>query len=364
MTSVTYWLPAEREKGTSMATMRDVAQRAGVSAKTVSRVVNDDRYVSAGVRQRVERAIEELQYVPNSLAVSFRAGRDAAIGVAVPGVADPFFASIIGAVESEASRRGVAVIVTGVGWEPSHEQRSIEAVLKRQVAGMIICPVGHDMSYLRPWQARTPLVFADREPARLTADAVVQDDVGGGEAATRHLIGHGHRSIAFVGDDSWTGHRRLKGWQRALDGVALPRRRGLAHLGEVDVDTLTPVLARMLQTPDPPTAVFSSNARCTVSLLTVLRALGRTDVGLVGFGDFPTAAALTPAVTVIHQDGDAMGRFAVDRLFTRLDQPTRKLRRRTVLPVSLVTRASCALPGERPACGRDGVAERARPAVS
>ncbi|MDV3126480.1 LacI family transcriptional regulator [Mycobacterium sp. 21AC1] len=347
-----------------MATMRDVAQRAGVSAKTVSRVINNDRYVSADVRERVGRAIDELQYVPNLLAVTFRAGRDAAIGVAVPGVADPFFASIIGAVEREASRRGVAVIVTAVGWEPSHEQRSVEAVLKRQVAGMIICPVGHDMSYLRPWQARTPLVFADREPGRLTADSVVQDDVGGGQEATRHLISHGHRSIAFMGDDSWTGVRRHKGWQQALDEAALPRRRDLAHLGEVDIATLTPTLQQMLQTPDPPTAVFSSNARCTIALLTVLQALGRTDIGLVGFGDFPTAAALTPAVTVIHQDGDAMGRFAVDRLFTRLDQPVRRLRRRTVLPVSLVPRSSCALPGERVYAPHRDVAGESCSAVS
>jgi LacI family transcriptional regulator len=347
-----------------MATMRDVAHRAGVSAKTVSRVVNNDRYVSADVRERVERAIDELQYVPNSLAVTFRAGRDAAIGVAVPGVADPFFASIIGAVEREASRRGVAVIVTGVGWEPSHEQRSLEAVLKRQVAGMIICPVGGDMSYLRPWQTRTPLVFADREPGRLTADAVVQDDVGGGVAATRHLIGHGHRSIAFIGDDSWTGVRRLDGWQRARDDAGLPRRPDLAHLGEVDADTLIPTLQRMLQTDDPPTAVFSSNARCTVSVLTVLRALRRNDIGLVGFGDFPTAAVLTPAVTVIHQDGDAMGRFAVERLFTRMDHPTRRLRRRTVLPVSLVTRTSCARPGERVRAGHGEISAQSRSAVS
>jgi len=98
-----------------MATMRDVAQRAGVSAKTVSRVINNDRYVSANVRERVERAIDELRYVPNMLAVTFRAGRDAAIGVAVPGVADPFFASIIDAVEREASKRDVAVILTSVG---------------------------------------------------------------------------------------------------------------------------------------------------------------------------------------------------------------------------------------------------------
>src|SRR5258705_11146630 len=123
-----------------MATMRDVAHRAGVSAKTVSRVVNNDRYVSADVRERVERAIDELQYVPNMLAVTFRTGREAAIGVAVPRVSDPFFAGIIGAVEHEASRRGGAVIADSVGWEPAHEQRALEAAVKRQGAGIRICP--------------------------------------------------------------------------------------------------------------------------------------------------------------------------------------------------------------------------------
>lgn len=328
-----------------MATMRDVAQRAGVSAKTVSRVINNDRYVSADVRERVERAIDELQYVPNMLAVSFRAGRDAAIGVAVPGVADPFFASIIDAVEREASKRDVAVILASVGSEPSHEQRSIEAVLKRQVAGMIICPVGRDMSYLRPWQRRTPLVFVDREPARLTADAVVQDDIGGGRDAGVHLMSHGHRSIGFLGDDTVTGLLRLDGWRQALGEAGLPADH--VYIGALDTPALTAALKSMLDGPTPPTAVFSSNARCTIAILSVLQTLRRKDVALIGFGDFPTAAVLRPAVTVIHQDGDAMGQFAADRLFTRLDHPDRRMRRRTVLPVSLIARTSCAMPGQK-----------------
>jgi LacI family transcriptional regulator len=95
--------------------------------------------------------------------------------------------------------------------------------------------------------------------------------------------------------------------------------------------------------------------------VTALQALRRKDIGLVGFGDFPTAAALKPAVTVIHQDGDEMGRFAADRLFTRLDQPTRRLRRRTVLPVSLVTRTSCAMPGEKIRAGHQLVVSGAAP---
>ncbi|OPX11514.1 LacI family transcriptional regulator [Mycobacterium sp. AT1] len=329
-----------------MATMRDVAAHAGVSAKTVSRVVNNDRYVSAEVRLRVEQAIDELQYVPNMLAVTFRTGRDAAIGVAVPGVADPFFAGIISAVEREASRRSVAVIVTSVGWEPSHERRSIEAVLHRRVAGMIICPVGPDMSFLRPWQARAPLVFVDRMPAKLTADAVVQDDVGGGREGTAHLLAHGHRTVAFMGDDVVTGLLRLEGCRQALTDAGLPHHDGLVHLGGVDTETTTAALRRILAEPQPPTAVFSSNARCTVSVVTALQALGRNDVAVIGFGDFPTAAALRPAVTVINQDADEMGRLAVERLFERLDGPDRKMRRRTLLPVSLLTRTSCGMPGD------------------
>jgi LacI family transcriptional regulator len=281
------------------------------------------------------------------LAVTFRTGRDAAIGVAVPGVADPFFAGIIGAVEREASRRGAAVIVTSVGWEPSHERQSIEAVLHRRVAGMIICPVGPDMSFLGPWQSRAPLVFVDRMPGKLTADAVVQDDVGGGRQATTHLISHGHCTIAFLGDDVVTGILRLKGCREALSEAGIRHSDALVHLGEVDTPTVTAQLRRMLAEPDPPTAVFSSNARCTISVVSALQTLRRSDIAVVGFGDFPTAAALKPAITVINQDGEEMGRFAAERLFSRLDQPGRKLRRRTVLPVSLVTRTSCAMPGEK-----------------
>ncbi|GAB3689440.1 LacI family DNA-binding transcriptional regulator [Angustibacter aerolatus] len=342
-----------------MTTMRDVAVRAGVSAKTVSRVVNKDRYVSDDVRERVERAIDELQYRPNMLAVTFRNGRDAAIGVAVPGVADPFFASIIGAVEREASRRGAAVIVTSVGWEPSHEQRSIEAVLQRQVAGMIIVPVGDDMTFLRPWQERTPLVFVDRSVSRLTADVVVQDDVGGGVEATRHLLAHGHRRIAFMGDGEGVVTARLRhdGYRQALAQAGLPVRDDLVHLGEIDTPSLTTALRRMLDGPEPPTALFSSNARCTIALVPALEALRRKDIGVIGFGDFPMAASLKPAVTVIDQDGAEMGRFAAERLFSRIEAPERRLRRRTVLPVRLVTRTSCGVPGERLRAGHGEVVE-------
>ena len=137
-----------------MATMRDVAAQAGVSAKTVSRVLRNDRYVSDAVRVRVNEAINDLQYVPNMLAVSFRAGHDAAIGVAVPDIADPFFAQIVHSIEAEARARRTSVIVTSLGYQPEFEQAAVEALLQRQVLGLIACPVSPDQSYLLPWLQR------------------------------------------------------------------------------------------------------------------------------------------------------------------------------------------------------------------
>src|SRR3954447_8211129 len=329
-----------------MATMREVAQRAGVSAKTVSRALRNDRYVSDSVRSRVDAAVAELQYVPNTLAVTFRAGRDAAIGVAVPDIGDPFFARIVQAVEVEARTSATAVIVTSLGYDPGHEQPAVEALLKRQVQGLVFCPVSGDQSYLAPWLARTPIVFVDRAPAKLTADSVIEDDFGGAHVATTHLIDHGHRRIAFVGDsnEAPTTMQRLRGYSQALSDARIPFDEALVYLGETDDDSMDGALAAFSGASEPASAVFSSNARCTLGVYPALQRLAGKGLALVSFGDFPMAASLEPSVTVIDQNPAAVGRFAAERLFTRIESPGRRLRRRTVLPVSIIERESCELP--------------------
>src|SRR3954447_20331261 len=127
-----------------MSTMRQVAVRAGVSAKSVSRVINNDRYVSDDIRQRVERAIAELNYVPNVLARTFRSGRDAAIGVAIPDLSDPFFANLTREIEQIARSRGLAVLITSLGHDGAEEQGRVEALLGRQLNGLITTPVSDD----------------------------------------------------------------------------------------------------------------------------------------------------------------------------------------------------------------------------
>ncbi len=296
--------------------------------------------------------MDELRYVPNVLARTFRSGRDTVVGIAVPDVADPFFGQVTRAVEHIARARGVAVFVTSIGEDPEYEQPALEALLSRQLIGLIVAPIAADQSYLERWQAGTTMVFIDRQPRKLTADSVVEDDFGGAKTATHHLIQHGHQRIAFVGDALTvpTTERRLEGYQAALAEAGIIEDWSLISLGTAVQPTIMPVIPPLLNLPNPPTAIFSSNARCTQQVVPQLHRIRRNDVALISFGDFPMADTLTPSISVIDQDPDRLGHFAAKRLFQRVDTPNKRLRRQTVLPVALVPRESCELgPGRSPA---------------
>jgi LacI family transcriptional regulator len=331
-----------------MTTMRDVARVAGVSAKTVSRVFNDDPHVTEETRERVRWAMQKLNYVPNLLARSFRAGADAAVGLAVPDIADPFFAAMTSSIEVDLVGGGMAVVITSLfhggrrELAAERERAALEALLRRQISGLIVACVSADQSYLAPWQARTPMVFVDRAPRKLTGVYVIEDDLGGAREAVAHLARHGHRRVAFLGVSTpvTTTQRRLKGYLSALADNGLDNSRDLICMPAESPDEAAAELVKRLTAGNPPTAVFSSNIPCTMALVQALRQAERTDIALVGFGDFPMAAALTPAVTVVDQDPARLGRVAVERLLARIEDPQAEPRHRTVLPVRLIPRGS------------------------
>jgi LacI family transcriptional regulator len=335
--------------------MRDVARVAGVSAKTVSRVFNDDPHVTEETRERVRWAMQKLNYVPNLLARSFRAGADDAVGLAVPDIADPFFAAMTSSIEVDLVGRGMAVVVTSLSQGAGERERpALEALLRRRISGLIVACVSADQSYLAPWEERTPIVFVDRAPKGLSGVYVIEDDLGGAREAVTHLARHGHRRVAFLGLSTpiATVRRRLKGYRSAVAQTGLDDRPDLVCMPAESPDEAAAELVKRLAAADAPTAVFSSNVLCTMALVPALQRAGRTDIAVVGFGDFPMAAALSPAVTVVDQDPAGLGRIAVERLLQRIEDPRGPLRRRTVLPVRLIPRGSGELPPARP--GREG----------
>ncbi|WP_240674918.1 LacI family DNA-binding transcriptional regulator [Cellulomonas endophytica] len=323
--------------------MRDVAARAGVSGKTVSRVHTGDPHVAPETRARVQRALDELGYLPNALATTFRDGRSAVIGVVVPDVEDPFFAAVVQQVDRTAAAGGMLTIVAGTGQDPAAERARVQTLLSRRLAGLVLAPVSDDQSYLRPWARSTPVVLVDRRPSRLTADSFASDDEHGAHRLTAHLVEHGHRAVAFLGDTAAlpTTAARLAGHRRALAETGLPERPELVAMEGADREGAAAAVAALRALPDPPTALLSSNARCTMALAPLLADLG---MAVVSFGDFPLSDALVPGVTVLDQHPRRLGELAATRVLDRLAHPERRFRRRETVPATLVERASCTLP--------------------
>lgn len=323
-----------------MSTMREVAAQAGVSAKTVSRVFNNDPHVLPETRRHVEAVMQQLNYVPNVLATTFRSGRSSAIGVAVPDIVDPFFAEIARSIDSSARERNMATVVTSIGGDPERERAILESLLSRRLAGLVVAPVGTDHSWLKSWQVHTPIVFVDRAPVGLSVDTFHDNDRQGGRLATQHLLDHGHRRIAYVGDsiDLSTEANRLAGYGDALDEAGIEADESLVAGRVCDEQSAARSVAALKALPDPPTAIFSGNARSTMLLVGALK---RVPISLVGFGDFPMANQLEPSVTVIDQDPVALGALAAERVFARMADPKRRLRKTNILDVSLVERESC-----------------------
>ena len=209
------------------ATMRDVAALAGVSLKTVSRVVNGAPTVDANLAARVRRAAGQLNYRHNMTASNLRRGdrRSFMIGLMLEDISNPYSSIIYRAVEDVARERGVGVLAGSLDEDPGRERELAANLVARRVDGLIVIPAGRDHSYLRDEQEiGTAVVFIDRPPALLPADAVLADNARGATTAVRHLIGHGHRRIAFLGDLATiaTAEDRHAGYLDALREAGLP----------------------------------------------------------------------------------------------------------------------------------------------
>ncbi|MEV0996387.1 LacI family DNA-binding transcriptional regulator [Nonomuraea sp. NPDC050202] len=321
--------------------MKDVASAAGVALKTVSRVVNGEPGVHPATAERVRAAIDRLGYSRNESARVLRRGRTATIGLVIEDVADPFYSGLSRAVEGVVIEHGCLLLSGSSGEEPGRERELVETFCARRVDGLIMVPAGDDHTYLRPeLETGTPVVFADRPPgAGIDVDTVLTDNVGGARQAVRHLMTHGHRRIAFLGDDPaiFTASQRLRGYREELGGLFDGR---LVSMRPPAMEAAREDLARMFALDDPPTALFTGNGRHTV---TTLRALEGRRVALVGFDDFELADLLRPGVTVVAQDPSWMGRVSAELLFRRLrgdGGPSEHLE----LPVRLIPRGSGELP--------------------
>jgi len=341
--------PVAATPAAARPTLRDVAMLAGVSAKTVSRVINAEPGVSPSKVDAVQRAIAQLNYRPNFTASSLRRsnGRTATIAAVLEDLANPFSSALHRALEDVARGREVIIVAGSVDEDPDRERALVRAFTMRQADGLVIVPASDNQAYLtREVHGATPVVFVDRPPVGLQADAVLVDNQAGAAEAVHHLVAGGHRAIGYLGDlrTIATARQRFQGYKEALsDNGIRPVPEHIAH----DLHTAAATAEatrRLLATDPPPTALFAAQNLVTIGAIRALRDLGLHErVALVGFDDFPLADLLQPAVTVVAQDPFTMGHLAAELIFRRLDgeswEPTTHL-----VPTHLVARGSGEIP--------------------
>ncbi len=314
--------------------MRDVASTAGVSLKTVSRVVNREAGVRADTAARVEAAIARLGFARNDVARSLRHGRANALGLVIEDVANPFYSAVARSVEDAAHARSHILITGSCEEDAVRERELVLRLLRRSVDALLIVPAGGDHRYLLPEiGAGTPIVFLDRPPRGIDVDTVLLDNLGGARAATEHLLNQGHDRIAFVGDPPslYTAQERLAGYRAALQDAGVEGRSELVAAGSHDAASAERAVGKLLALPAKrrPTALFTANNRNTVGALRALRD-APAPLALVGFDDFELADMLAVPVTVVRHDPAEMGRIASDLAYARLDGEDALPQRRTI----------------------------------
>jgi LacI family transcriptional regulator len=305
-------------------TMRDVARVAGVSLKTVSRVVNHEAGVRPEVAERVRQAIAFLGYVPDERARNLRqsTSRPSSIGFAVSDVANPFFSSVLRGLEAVARSHNCLVLSASSDNDPERQDQLIDIFIQRRVAGIVVVPSSQHIGKLIPSVLReTPVVFLDCELSEQNCDIVRTDHFGGMTALTEHLISQGHRDIAYLGDNPslFSARLRLSGFHDTMSRYGFATKEDWILTGSSTPSHWQTRVAGLLGNPSGPTAIVSAQNFSTIGAVMALHQLKlQRRVALAGFDDIPMGDVVEPAITVYPQIPLDLGRRAGEILFRRI----------------------------------------------
>ena len=328
---------------TRRVTIGDVAAEAGVSVATVSKVINDRYGVAESTSARVRAVIDDLGYEASLVGQSLRSKRTNVIGVLVVEI-EPFSAELLKGVGRAIRDSGYELIVFSrgamasdqVGWERRYLSR-ISGTLTD--VAILVTPSSIDQTF------GAPVVAVDHNVGSSTLPTVDSDNLNGAVAATDHLIGLGHRRIAFLAGrpDLESARLRERGYRQALAAAGIPVDEGLIRVGGYRADTATEPARELLELDPRPTAIFTANDVTALETMAVAKSMGISipgDVSIVGFDNVPESALAEPSLTTVEQPLQEMGAEAVRLVIDLIDNPSGPPAR-VVLPTRLVVRQSC-----------------------
>jgi LacI family transcriptional regulator len=327
-----------------MPTLADVAKVAGVGVMSVSRVVNGTRKVSSETEEKVRAAIRRIGYEPNEAARVLKGHRAKILGLIVPDLADPFFATCANAIQEVAREAGYMTLMVASGHQANVERQQAEVMMQRQIAGLIIIPTGLENDYfLKARASGLSIISLDRPLENVDADAVLVDNREASMRVVQHLIGHGHKDILCILDEyrMFTKQERLAGYMQAMREAKLTTR--VCMVGPTS-GTVAEQLPAILASVPKPTAIFAASDLLTVQVLRQLQGMHimiPDEIALAVFDDFDAATLITPQITAVRQPVADLGRKAVSLLLQRIEGESTLPASHVVLQTELIIRASC-----------------------
>ncbi len=332
-------------------TMREVAQRAGVSVTTVSLVLNRSGFVSEPLTQRVLEAVRELGYRPNGVARSLRRQSTETIGVLIPTIVSPFFPAVLKEIDNVLSARGYTMLFANTKNSEETEAALVSVMHDKRVDGLLIAPQSASVisSLAALSQQGLPVVAFHSPLAMGRLDCIAWDDYGGSLAAVRHLIQAGRRRIAVLSSRGPVFIPRMRAWEAALQAAGIPPDPAL-HIWTAPAEEVQPfqsgrkAILEALRLPQPPDAIFIANSSyITLGVLEGAREAGRRipqDLAIVAYDDYPWMQMLTPSLSAVARDGVRMARLASELLLRRLEEGPAGSPETVLLPTELVVRQS------------------------
>ncbi|WP_122765134.1 LacI family DNA-binding transcriptional regulator [Pseudomonas viridiflava] len=308
-----------------MVTMDDVASRAGVSTSTVSHVLNGTRKVSPATVQAVQRAIQALGYIPNTLARSLARSSTNTLGVAISALSNHYFSETVHAIETECAKHGYMMLFVDTHDDPEQELRVVTALHHRRVDGIVLAPSNGSMALAYLQANEIPAVLVDRMMSE-HFDQVGVENAQPTQALIEHLIAHGHRRIGFIAGRAGfsTTDERVAGYRAALQAAGLVFDPQLLVDGGSNTEPARQATVQLLGLAAPPTAIMAGNNLMTLGAMQALREAQIEVPGqmaLVGFDDFDWADLFVPRLSLIAQPVKALGARAVELLLQRMAAP-------------------------------------------
>lgn len=332
-----------------MATIRDVAKKAGVSVATVSYVVNGTRNVASETEQRVRRAMKKLEYHPNAAAQSLRTRSTHVVGLVISDISNPFFATLVKGAEDCARQNEYSILICNTSEKMEDELVYLQLLSRRRIDGMLLASTGkNDEMISRLIDRGMHIVFIDRKLDGITAPSVLSENEEGAYQATMHLISLGHTRIGIVVGlpEVSTTTERLHGYEHALSKNGITMDDALVTYGGSQIEGAELACEKLFNLPDRPSAVFAGNNLMTIGVMKQLRKFGircPQDVSVVGFDDFEWASCFEPTLTAVAQDPYRIGFTAIEQLFKVLSG--KRLRKTvTYIPTHLKVRGSSSSP--------------------